>query len=65
VMVPVAELLMVAPLLLAMPKPSELDTVMMPELLMVPPLKLLRVPKMSIWPLVVISMVPVAVFVRV
>jgi len=65
VMVPVAELLMVAPLLLAMPKPSELDTVMMPELLMVPPEKLLRVPKMSIWPLVVISMVPVAVFSRI
>jgi len=60
----VPELLMVAPLTLRMPKPTVLGTVMVPELSMVPPL-LLMVPKMSIWPLDDISMVPVAVFVRV
>ena len=65
VMVPVAKLLRVAPLALAMPKPLPgLNIAMSPELLMVPPL-LSMVPRMSICPLDVTSMVPVAKFCRV
>ncbi len=65
VMIPVAKLLMVAPLPLLMPVAKPVgDIVMVPELLMVPPL-LSMVPKMSIWPLDVTSMVPVAKFTRV
>jgi len=64
-MLRVPELLRVAPLLLEMPKTKPVfDIVMMPELLMVPPLFSME-PKMSIWPLDVTSMVPVAKFFRV